>query len=75
MTNRETGYMQTLLTMLYLVGYFLTLHAFIEGRVKTPLEWQDTLKSLLAVLTAGVLSILYFWFNRSRGSAPPGDPQ
>lgn len=69
MTQRETGYMQAFLTLVYLVGYFMTLHAFIEGRVKTPLEWQDTLKSLLAVLTAGVLSILYFWFNRSRNNA------
>lgn len=75
MTQRETGYMQGFLTMLYLFGYFLTLHAFIEGRVKTPLEWQDTLKSLLAVLTAGVLSILYFWFNRSRSNAPTETPQ
>lgn len=69
MTNRETGYMQAFLTLVYLVGYFLTLHAFIEGRVKTPLEWQDTLKSLLAVLTAGVLAILHFWFNRQRSNA------
>jgi hypothetical protein len=72
MTQRETGYMQAFLTFVYLIGYFMTLHAFIEGRVKTPLEWQDTLKSLLAVLTAGVLSILYFWFNRSRSAASPG---
>lgn len=70
MTKREVGYMQAFLTFVYLVGYFLTLHAFIEGRVKTPLEWQDTLKSLLAVLTAGVLTIIYFWFNRSRDSSP-----
>lgn len=68
MNPRETGYMQGLLTILYLVGYFLTLHAFIEGRVKTPPEWADTVQSLISVLTAGVLSIIYFWFNRSRNT-------
>lgn len=71
MTHREVGYMQGLLTIVYLVGYFITLHAFIDGKVKTPLEWQDTLKALLAVLTAGVGTILYFWFNRSRNSTDP----
>lgn len=70
MTKRETGYMQGLLTAIFLVGYFWTLSDFVQGRVKTPVEWVDTLKSLLSVLTAGVLTILYFWFNRSRDNAP-----
>lgn len=68
MSAREIGYMQGFLTLVYLVGYFMTLHAFLDGKVRTPIEWQDTLKSLIAVLTAGVLTILYFWFNRSRGT-------
>ena len=74
MTRRETGYMQGLLTLVFLFGYFLTLHDFIEWRVKTPIEWQDTLKTLLGALTAGVGSILYFWFNRSRDNATKDSP-
>lgn len=71
MTHRETGYMQGLLTLAFLTGYYFTLHAFIEGRVKTPVEWEDTLKSLLAVLTGGVLLILNYWFARQRSSENP----
>lgn len=74
MTRREVGYMQGLITVLFFVGYFITLHDFIEGRIKTPLEWQDTLKTLLGALTAGIGAIVYFWFNRSRESANQEPP-
>lgn len=74
MTNREIGYMQGLLTFTFLVGYFVTLHDFIEGKVHTPVEWQDSLKTLLGSLTAGVGVILFFWFNRSRQGTDPQPP-
>jgi hypothetical protein len=74
MTRRETGYMQGALTAIFLIGYFWTLRDFLHGNVRTPIEWNDTLKSLLSVLTAGVLTILYFWFNRQRDNSPTEPP-
>ena len=71
MTHRETAYAQVFLTLLYFVGYFLTLHAFIEGRIKTPPEWRDTLAALLSVLTTGIPLILAYWFQRQRTSENP----
>ncbi len=68
MTHRETAYAQVALTTLYFVGYFFTLHAFIEGRIKTPQEWKDTLAALLSVLTTGIPLILAYWFQRQRVS-------
>jgi hypothetical protein len=47
------------------------LALFITGNVATPVEWKDTLAALLSVLTAGVLTILGFWFNRSRTTVEP----
>lgn len=71
MTHRETGYAQILLTMTFLVGYFVVLHKFISGDVRVPLDWKDTLQTLLSVLTAGVLLILQYWFSRQRYSTDP----
>lgn len=75
MTHRETGYAQILLTLVFLVGYFVVLSDFIHGRISVPVEWKDTLGTLLSVLTAGVLLILQYWFSRQRSSSNPGDPQ
>lgn len=75
MTQRETGYAQILLTLVFLIGYFVVLSDFIHGRIAVPAEWKDTLGTLLSVLTAGVLLILQYWFSRQRTSSPPGDPQ
>lgn len=71
MTRREVGYMQGLLTALYFVGYFWVLTSFIEGRVRTPPEWRDSLQTLLGALTAGLGVITFFWFNRSREQQEP----
>jgi hypothetical protein len=57
---------QIALSAIFLTGYFVLVGLFITGKVATPIEWKDTLAALLSVLTAGVLTILAFWFNRSR---------
>lgn len=75
MTHREVGYMQGALTLVYLFGYFLVLDKFLDGRIKTPPEWRDTLQTLIGVLTAGVLAIVGFWFNRTRHSVEPSVPE
>ena len=70
-TRRVVAGAQITLSLLFVAGYFLVLSEFIHGRIAVPVEWKDTLQSLLALLTGGVLMILNFWFLRSR----PQDPQ
>lgn len=74
MTHRETGYAQILLTLVFLVGYFIVLHDFISGNVRVPLDWKDTLQALLSVLTGGILLILNYWFARQRESTNSPTP-
>lgn len=75
MTHRETGYAQAILTLAFLIGYFVVLSDFIHGRVMVDPAWRDTLQTLLSVLTAGVLLILQYWFSRQRASTNPETPQ
>jgi hypothetical protein len=64
--NRIIAAAQVVLSVVFLVGYFTTLGLFLLGRVSPPVEWEDTIKALISVITAGVLMILSFWFQRSR---------
>lgn len=57
---------QIVLSAVFLTGYFAMLALFILGHVHTPETWKDTLAALLSVLTAGVLLILNYWFQRQR---------
>ena len=76
MTHRETGYAQILLTLVFVVGYFVTLRDFVHGNIRVPIEWKDTLQALIALLTGGVMLILNYWFARQRMSTnSSGDPQ
>jgi hypothetical protein len=70
-THRETGYAQILLSAIFITGYFWVLYAFIEGRVKVPVDWRDAMITLLGVLTANVGMICGYWFSRQRQSAEP----
>jgi hypothetical protein len=69
-TDRTVAVAQITLSVVFLLGYFAMLALFITGKVATPVEWKDTLAALLSVLTAGVLSIVGFWFSRSRPQEP-----
>ncbi len=57
---------QVILSILFVGGYFIILSDFIHGGVHAAPEWHDAIQTLLSLLTAGVLTILHFWFNRSR---------
>jgi len=70
-TRKVVATAQVFLSILFLAVYFYTLHEFIHGRISVPPEWKDTIQTLLSVLTASVLSIIQFWFSRSR----PQDPE
>lgn len=65
-TERLVGFAQIALSVIFVAGYFLTVGLFILGYVRTPPAWEEILKTLLGLLTAGVLLILQFWFSRSR---------
>lgn len=71
--DRIVSFAQIALSVCYIVGYFWVLHLFIEGAVKTPIEWKDQVSVLMGVLTTGVPMVLQFWFARSRATEkPPG---
>jgi Zn-dependent protease with chaperone function len=69
---------QVVLSGLFIAGYFFLLWQFLEGNVKVPADYKDMFMTLLGVLTAGVGTILAFWFSRQRpttGDTPPADGQ
>lgn len=73
-TRKVVATAQIGLSILFLSVYFYTLHEFIHGRMQVPPEWKDTIQALLSVLTASVLTIINFWFSRTRPQ-DPGDRQ
>jgi Zn-dependent protease with chaperone function len=66
MTSRIISLAQIALSVVFLVGYFGVLAVFLLGFVKTPVEWKEALIALLGVITGSVLTIVGFWFSRSR---------
>lgn len=76
-TRKVVGLAQVSLSILFVGGYFYTLIDFIHGNVHAGAEWHDAIQTLLSLLTAGVLTILHFWFSRSRpqGNDPPETTQ
>jgi hypothetical protein len=71
-TERLVGFAQIAISVLFLVGYFGVLAAFLLGWIKTPATWRDALIALLGVITGSVGTIMSFWFSRGR---PVGAPQ
>ncbi len=71
MTHNHAAWAQLILTVVFVVGYFWTLRDFVHGNVKVPVEWKETLQTLLGLLSAGLLLILNFWFARQRSSTDP----
>lgn len=64
--NRMIGAAQIILSVVFTLGYFGILAAFLFGLVRPPVDWRDALMTLLGLLTAGELLILQFWFSRER---------
>lgn len=72
MTNAKlVGPAQTLLSVLFLLGYFGLLWLFLSGKYLDPTEWRDAVIALLGVVTGSVGTIVSFWFNRSRPQEQP----
>ncbi len=57
---------QVILSVLFIAGYFWLLIEFMRGNVRVPVDYKEMFMVLLGVLTAGVGTILSFWFQRQR---------
>ncbi len=62
---------QVVLSGLFIAGYFFLLWEFMQGHVKVPVDYKEMFIALLGVLTAGVGTILAFWFSRHRPNDNP----
>jgi hypothetical protein len=62
---------QVVLSGLFIAGYFFLMYQFTQGVIKVPADYKDMFTALLGVLTAGVGTILAFWFARSREIPTP----
>jgi len=74
--ERLIAWAQIGLSVLFLVGYFTVLILFMLGHARIPTDYKEAFAGLLSLMTGGGLSILYFWFQRSRTQAfePPLAP-
>lgn len=57
---------QVVLSVLFIGGYFYMLYLFMMGHVLVPDSFKDMFLTLIGVLTAGVGTVLSFWFQRQR---------
>ncbi len=62
---------QVVLSVLFIGGYFWLLIEFMRGNVRVPSDYKDAFVALLGVLTAGIGTILSFWFQRQRAQDQP----
>jgi hypothetical protein len=80
MNDKFTARAQLLLSALFLTGYFVVIILFMLGYAQIPTDYKEAFSGLLSLMTGGGLTILYFWFQRTRGqpdpdpTPPPKDP-
>jgi len=76
-TRKVIATAQIGLSILFLAMYFYTLHELLHGHIEVKPEWKDVIQTLISVLTGAVMTIIGFWFNRSRPEDPhkPGEPE
>lgn len=64
---------QISLTALFTVGYFVVLIVLLKGSVSIPADSQPVVNVVIGVLTAGMSTVLAFWFGSSVGSKEKND--
>lgn len=74
MNDRFTAYAQLFLSALFLTGYFVVIILFMMGYADIPTDYKEAFSGLLSLMTGGGLTILYFWFQRTRGQESDSDP-
>lgn len=66
---------QVTISVVFIVGYFLVLLSFMQGRVHVPTDFKDAFTALLGVVTASVVQLMSYWFARQRpDGSPPSNP-
>ena len=68
--DRFIAFAQLALSLLFLTGYFLVIILFMLGYARIPTDYKEAFAGLLSLMTGGGLTVLYFWFQRTRGQAP-----
>lgn len=68
LTHKATAYFQAGLSVVFIIGYFEVLVAFLSGHVRVPGEFHDMVQTLIGVLTGALGTIITFWFSRQRSS-------
>lgn len=71
MATATTLWPQAILTMLFVVGYFMLMYLLLSGQVVIPQATRDMIAIMLGVLTSGIPMMLKFWF----GGSPNDDKQ
>jgi len=59
---------QVVLSIIYTIGYFGLMYAFVTGEVAINPDVKAEFNILLGALTAGQVQIMNFWFGSSSGS-------
>lgn len=62
---------QVMLSVVFIGGYFAVLYLFMIGKVSVPEAYKDAFLTVLGVLTAAVMTIVNFWYQRQREQTPP----
>lgn len=68
MNDRFIAWSQLALSVLFLTGYFTVIILFMLGYARIPADYKEAFAGLLSLMTGGGLTILYFWFSRTRGT-------
>lgn len=66
---------QVVLSVTFIGGYFLVLWLFMQGKVYVPEAYKDAFLTVLGVLTAAVMTIVNFWYQRQREQTPRNPEQ
>lgn len=64
---------QVLISVVYSVGYFIVIYAFMMGYIQVKPEHEVMFGSLIGVLSAAQIQIMNFWFGSSSGSKQKTD--
>lgn len=67
-SDRVVAAMQFLLSLLFTVGYFVTLGIVLFGRADLPAEQIRLVDTLFGVLSAVLVQQSGYWFSRQRGT-------
>lgn len=69
LSHKATAYFQAVLSIVFIIGYFVVLMLFLTGHVRVPGEYHDMTQTLIGFLTGALGVVMQFWFSRQRVSS------